>query len=56
MSYLPTRHAVEFCYTHQEIEAPFRIARHEDVEKGGHYDALYSTINVWSHHWVNPET
>jgi hypothetical protein len=53
---LSTLYPVEFRDTHQEIEALFRVARQEDVEKGGHYDARYSTIHLWSHHWLHAAT
>jgi len=36
---LTTRHAVDFAYTRQELDALFRFAHAEDVEKGGHYNA-----------------
>jgi len=47
---------VDFHYTRQELEAIFRLANAEDVEKGGRYDARSAAINVWSHHWLNPAT
>jgi hypothetical protein len=53
---LTTRHPVEFPYSRQELEALFRLANAQDVEKGGHYDARSAAINVWSHHWAHPAT
>src|SRR5919201_1140140 len=53
---LTTGHPVEFAYARQEIEALFRLANEEDVERGGHYDARSADINVWSHHWQHPAT
>jgi hypothetical protein len=51
-----TRQTVEFQYTRQELEALFELARQEDVEQGGRYDARSAAINVWSHHWQHPAT
>jgi hypothetical protein len=51
---LTTRHAVDFAYTPQELQALFRYAREQDVERGGHDDARSAAINVWSHHWLHP--
>jgi hypothetical protein len=51
-----TRHRVDFPYTRQELEALFRLAHEQDVEKGGRYDARSAAINVWSHHWGHPAT
>jgi len=53
---LTTRHAVDFAYTRQELDALFAYAREHDVENGGTYDARSAAINVWSHHWHNPAT
>jgi hypothetical protein len=53
---LTTRHAVDFRYTRQELDALFRYANEHDVDKGGHYDARSAAINVWSHHWLHPAT
>jgi hypothetical protein len=53
---LTTRHAVDFAYTPQELQALFRDAREQDVERGGHYDARSAAIMVWSHHWAHPAT
>ena len=50
------RHPVEFPYTSQEIDALFRLANEEDVEKGGRYDARSAAINIWSHHWQERAT
>jgi hypothetical protein len=51
-----TMHRVEFPYSRQELEALFRLANEEDVERGGHYDARSAAINIWSHHWAHPAT
>jgi hypothetical protein len=51
-----TRHAVDFAYTRQELEALFRYAHAHDVEQGGRFDARSAAINVWSHHWQHPVT
>jgi hypothetical protein len=53
---LTTRHPVDFPYTRQELEALFRLANEQDVEKGGRYDARSAAVNVWSHHWMHPAT
>lgn len=49
---LTTHHPVDFAYTRPELEALFCVARAQDVEHGGHYDARSAAINVWSHHWA----
>jgi hypothetical protein len=51
-----TRHAVDFPYSRQELEALFRYAHDHDVEQGDRYDARSAAINVWSHHWLNAAT
>jgi hypothetical protein len=51
-----TRHAVDGPYTRQELEALFRLANEQDVERGGRYDARAVAINVWSHHWAHRAT
>jgi hypothetical protein len=53
---LAIRHPVDFPYTGQELQALFRVANEEDVEKGGRYDARSAAVNVWSHHWQHPAT
>jgi hypothetical protein len=53
---LTTPHTVHFPYTRPEQEALFRLAREEDVKKGGRYDACSATIDLWSHHWQHPAT
>jgi hypothetical protein len=53
---LTTRHAVDFAYTPQEMQALFRDAREQDVERGGHADARSAAIMIWSHHWAHPAT
>jgi hypothetical protein len=40
----------------QELQALFRYAREQDVERGGHYDARSAAIIIWSHHWAHPAT
>jgi hypothetical protein len=40
------RRPVEFSYTRQELEALFRLANEEDVEKGKRYDARSAAINI----------
>jgi hypothetical protein len=39
-------HTVEFPYTRQEQEALFRLAREEDVDRGGHDDARSAAMNL----------
>jgi hypothetical protein len=51
-----TRHEVDLRYTRQELEALFAVARAEDVEEGGRYDARSGAINVWSHTWLSDAT
>lgn len=51
-----TTHRVDFVYTRQELEALFRYAHENDVEKGGHYDARSAAVNLWSHGWQHPAT
>jgi hypothetical protein len=53
---LTTRHSVDFAYTPQELQALFRYAREQDVERGGHYDARSAAIMIWSHHWAHAAT
>jgi hypothetical protein len=53
---LTTRHAVDFAYSHQELDALFRCAGAHDVEQGGRYDARSAAINVWSRHWAHLAT
>jgi hypothetical protein len=50
------RRPVEFSYTRQELEALFRLANEEDVEKGRRYDLWSAAINIWSHHWRDRAT
>lgn len=45
-------HCVDFPYTRQEQEALFQVARAEDVEQGGRYDARSAAINVYTHPWT----
>ena len=51
-----TEHEVDLRYTEAELHAIFALARAEDVEKGGRYDARASAINIWSHSWINDAT
>jgi hypothetical protein len=53
---LTTRHAVDFAYTHPELEALFHYIRDHDVEAGGRYNARSAAINLWSRHWGHPAT
>jgi hypothetical protein len=53
---LTTRHPVDFAYTPQELQALFRYASEQDVERGGHYDARSAATLLWSHHWAHPAT
>jgi hypothetical protein len=51
---LTIHHPVDFAYTRPELDALFRLANQEDVEKGGRYDARSAAINLGSHHWQHP--
>jgi hypothetical protein len=53
---MAARHAVDFAYTDQELQALFRYAYEHDVDKGGHYDARSAAIMIWSHYWAHPAT
>ncbi len=53
---LTTRHPVDLPYTRQELGVLFRYANERNVEKGGCYDALSATVNIWSHPWQHPAT
>jgi hypothetical protein len=46
---------VDFRYSRDQLNAFFELARAEDVEKGGRYDAASSAMNVYTHPW-NTET
>jgi len=52
----PTVHRVELNYTRQELSALFDLARQEDVECGGRYDARSGALIVWSHGWHHAAT
>jgi hypothetical protein len=53
---LSTHHAVDFSYTRPEQEVLFRVAREQDVDQGGRYDARSATIILWSHYWLDRAT
>jgi hypothetical protein len=47
---------VELRYSEAELHAIFALARTEDVDAGGRYDARSAAINIWSHTWHNKAT
>jgi hypothetical protein len=49
-----TAHEVDYRYTRGELEALFALARQDDVEEGGRYDARVGAIIVWTHRWTEP--
>jgi len=51
-----TKHRVDLHYSESDLQALFALARHEDVEEGGRYDARSAAINVWTHKWTHAET
>ena len=51
-----TKHHVDFSYTPDELQALFAVARREDVDTGGRYDARSAAINIWTHGWHHPAT
>jgi hypothetical protein len=53
---LTIRHAVDFACTPQTLQAIFRCAREQDVERGEHDNTCSAAINVWSYHWAHPAT
>jgi hypothetical protein len=44
----------DFAYARQELEALFRYANEQDVERGGHSDVRSAAINTWNHHRALP--
>jgi hypothetical protein len=48
-----TRHAVDLCYSQEELLTIFAVATREDVDLGGHYHCHGGAIHVWSHAWNN---
>jgi hypothetical protein len=45
---------VDYRYTRQELQAIFDLARAEDLEKSGRYDARSGAINIYTHSWNTP--
>lgn len=46
-----TPHSTDLRYTVPEFKALFDVARREDVEWGGRYDARWAAINLWTQPW-----
>lgn len=46
-----TPHSTDLRYTVPELKALFDVARREDVEWGGRYDARRAAINLWTQPW-----
>jgi len=44
--------AVRYRYTREELLTVFVLARQEDVEEGGRYDARSAAINMYTHPWT----
>jgi len=42
---------VDYRYSPDHLQALFDLARAEDVEKGGRYDARSGAINIYTHPW-----
>jgi len=42
---------VDYRYSQDQLQALFDLARVEDVEKGGRYDARSGAINIYTHPW-----
>ena len=42
---------VDYQYSPDQLQALFDLARAEDVEKGGRYDARSGAINIYTHPW-----
>jgi hypothetical protein len=42
---------VDYRYSQDQLQALFDLARAEDVEKGGRYDARSGAINIYTHPW-----
>jgi hypothetical protein len=49
-----TAYEVDLCYSRRQLEALFVMARREDVEEGGRYDARGGALNFWTHRWNEP--
>jgi hypothetical protein len=49
-------HAIEvdYRYLRDQLDALFVLARAQDVEKGGRYDARSGAINIYTHPWNSP--
>jgi hypothetical protein len=45
---------VDYRYSRDQLDALFALARAEDVEKGGRYDARSGAINIYTHPWNSP--
>ena len=42
---------VDFRYARDQLQAMFDLARAQDVEKRGRYDARSGAINIYTHPW-----
>jgi hypothetical protein len=42
---------VDFRYSRDQLQAMFDLARAQDVEKRGRYDARSGAINIYTHPW-----
>lgn len=51
-----TKHRFDFSYTPDELQALFALARQQDVDDGGRYDARSAAINIWTHGWRHQGT
>ena len=47
----PDTREVDYRYSQYQLQALFDLARAEDVEKGGRYDARSGAINIYTHPW-----
>ena len=45
---------VHYRYSQDHLHALFDLARAEDVEKGGRYDARSGAVNIYTHPWNSP--
>jgi hypothetical protein len=45
---------VDYRYTREELQAISDLARAEDLEKRGRYDAMSGTLNIYRHPWNSP--
>ena len=50
----PDTREVDYRYSRDQLDALFALARAEDVEKGGRYDARSGAINIYTHPWNSP--